>query len=344
MPMKRLSVAIASLLALACDIPTEAPKWDSTFVVQTEGTSLSVGQVLPSGVTLTNGNTAFLLSLSPAFFSSNLGFLCSGCQAFNGQFAPKPAFNSSFNTAIALPADVASATLSSGSVNVSITNGFSFDPLRPSATARGSLTITIRSGGVTVGTATVSGTTTSFGPGTTLNIAVPLTAGTVSGTLDVTVTVDSPAGDPAQINTSAVVSATATPSGIVITSAQVRVNGRVVNAVQTQLKLGNIDTFVSDHVKSGALLFTINNPFGITGNLTLTLTGGTRPVIKTVALGAGTTNVEVPFDQSDLQAILGHDVNMAISGTVTAASPITVTPTQTLSVTSKLKLIVTTGT
>lgn len=339
MPMNRLSVAIVALFVIACDVPTQLPKWDTTFVVQAEGTTLSVGQILPPSVTLTNNNTAFTLSLTPTNFSTSLGSLCQICAPLNGQTAPKPAFTGSFSSTIALPADVTSAALASGTINISIRNGFSFDPLRPSATARGSLAITIRSNNATVGTTTVSGTTTAFPAGTTLNLTVPLIPQTVAGSLDVTVTVDSPTGDPASINTAAQLTATATPTGLIVTSAQVKVTNQRVNAAQQQLNLASIDQFVTDHVKSGALLLTINNPFNVTGTLTLTLTGGTRTITKQIAVGAGQTNVEVTFDQSELQAILGRNVTMAISGLVSSAGNITVTPGQTLSVTSKLKLV-----
>ncbi|MGQ0815978.1 MAG: hypothetical protein ACT4O1_16225 [Gemmatimonadota bacterium] len=331
--------ALLFALTSACDVPTELPKWDTTFVVKSESTTFSVGQILPASVSLANNNSAFSLSLSPSSFSQTLGSLCAACGPLNNQTAPKPAFTQSFSTTVALPTDVRSAALTSGSINISIHNGFSFDPLRPSATARGKLTITITSAGNTIGSSVVDGATTAFPPGSTLPVTVPLTAGSISNSLLITVNVESPAGDPAQINSSQQLTATATPTAVTVSSAQINVTNRQVTAAQSELDLSGIDDFVIDHVKAGALLFAINNPFSVSGTLMLTLTGGDRTITKFVAVAPGQTNVEVPFDASELQAILGHTITMTLAGPVNAPAGVTVTPAQVLTVATRLKLI-----
>lgn len=332
---------LAALATSACDIPTGLPKWDTTFVVQAEGTSVSIAQFLPSSITLTNNNSAFALSLGSSTFGQTLGALCPPCAAFNGQTVPKPAFTGTFGTSISLPADVASASLASGTVQLSIQNNFSFDPIRPSATARGSLTATVRSGTTTLGTVTLNGTTNALPPGSTTQLTVPLNPGTVSGPLDVTVTLDSPAGDPVVVNTNALFNITATPTNILLSSAQVRVQNRQINAAQVTLNVGNIDQFIVDHVKSGALVLTINNPFNVTGAMTMTIVTGSTTITKTVNIAAGQTTVEVPFTQSELQSILGQsNVTLRLSGPVSSNGNVTVTPTQSLSFTALLRLII----
>ncbi|HUP90447.1 MAG TPA: hypothetical protein VM100_13905 [Longimicrobiales bacterium] len=336
-------VLLAALSATACDIPTGPPKWDSTFVVQSEGTTLSVSQLLPSSVTLANNGTSFALSLSPSTFSQSLGTLCGApCTAVNGATAPKPSFTGAFNTTIALPADVVSAALTGGSLNLAVTNNFSFDPIRPSATARGSIAITVTSGTVTVGNSTISGTTQALPPGTTTQLQVPLTAGTIAGPLAVTLTVTSPAGDPTQINTASTLSVTATANNLQVSSASVRVQNRQVTATQVNFNVGDIDEFIVDHLKEGALILTINNPFGVTGNLPLTINANGTVVTKSVAIAAGTSTVEVSFTQSELRSILGKsNVTLRIGpGAVNSAANVTVTPNQVLSVSTKLRIVV----
>ena len=331
-------VALAVLCIAACDIPTAPPKWDSTFVVQGEGTTLSVGQLLPASVTL--ANNSFALSLSPSTFSQNLGALCTACVALNGTTAPKPAFTGNMSTTIGLPADVVSAVLTSGTVNLNIANGLSFDPVRPSASATGSIVITITSGSSTLGSTTV---TTPLPAGASTQASVPL-AGAIGGPLSVAVVVNSPAGDATQINTASNLTVTATPSNLRASSASVRVQNRNVNAAQVSLDVGNIDDVVIENLKEGAFILTINNPFNVTGNLTLTVMTGPTVITKQLALAAGTSTVEVAFSQSELRQILGKSgVTMRISGPVTSANNVTMTPTQVLSVSSKLKLVVNVG-
>ncbi len=344
MPTIRLSVLAACALAVAsaCDIPTELPKWDTTFVVQAESTAFSVIQVLPSSVTLTNNGSAFSLSLSPTTLSERLGILCPACTALHGLVAPKPAFNDSFASTIALPADVAGASLTSGTINISLIHNFSFDPLRPGATARGSLTITARSGASTLGSATVNGVAQAFPTGSPLAVALPLGSGSISGPVVVTVTVNSPLGDATPIDTNQHIDATATPSNLVISTAQVRIQGRNVTATPVSLDVGDIDEFVTDHVKSGALILNINNPFNVSGTLTLAITGGTRPITKPIQVVPGQSTVTVSFDQSELRAFLGlgHDVALTITGAVSAPGNVTVTPAMVLTVNSQLKLVI----
>ncbi|MGQ0563388.1 MAG: hypothetical protein ACT443_16145 [Gemmatimonadota bacterium] len=330
------------MLALlgACDLPTELPKWDTTFVVEGEATTLSVGQILPSSMMPADDNSAFALSLTPTTFSERLAALCAPCVSLNNTTAPKPPFSGTFGASIPLPADVRSAVLTAGAVNITLQNGFSFDPLRPGAATRGDMTIAIRSGGTLVGSTAVSGTTTAFPSGAALQLTVPLTAGTISNALDVSVLVNSPPGDPVQITVNQRLFVTATPTGLRIASARVVVTNRQVTATPVQFDFSEVDEFIIDHVKSGSLLLAIDNPFDVTGNLTLTLTGGDREITKTVAVSGGQTDVEVVFAASELQAILGHIVVMSLAGPVSAPGEVNVAPAQVVRVASRLKLII----
>lgn len=341
-PKARAARFIAAALLLgACDIPTELPKWDTTYQVPAASTTLTVRDVLPGRVTLTANGLAFLVSFDQTTVSETLFDLCVPCRSFNGQFVPKPAFNVNFTTTTPLPQDLVSAALTSGALNLTVQNGFSFDPLRPSTTARGTITVTVRSGDVVVGSTTLSGVNTSLAPGATLPIAIPLVASNITGPLVATVNVDSPAGDPAQINTAQTLVVTARPNNIIASSARVLVQNKTVNGEAVTLDLTGIDDAIADRVRSGALVLSIVNPFGVAGpNLTLTFTGGDRTITKTVAVtAAATSTVEVPFDESELDAILQHNVVMKIFGAFTAPVAVNVTPTQVVSISADMKLV-----
>jgi len=149
------------LVALAaCDIPTSAPQWDQTWVVPGEDMSLSVAELLPSGVAMTPDSSAFVVSIDGTSVSFTLGDFCSQCAALNGTTAPKPAFDTTLTTVEMLPADLVSATVSGGQFSVTVQHQFSFDPLRPSpsdSTNTGYLTIAVRSAGRVVAMDSVDG-------------------------------------------------------------------------------------------------------------------------------------------------------------------------------------------
>jgi len=57
MTSPRRTFALAAITAVAvlvaCDIPTQAPIWDTTWQVPVNDDSIAVGQLLPGGVTST---------------------------------------------------------------------------------------------------------------------------------------------------------------------------------------------------------------------------------------------------------------------------------------------------
>src|SRR5438477_3190326 len=88
-----LTAAALAVLS-ACSIPTDAPKYDTEWNVPGKSTTISVNSLLPSGVSPTNDNSAFQVTVSPATstITRTLGQDCAACAALNGQTVPKPAF------------------------------------------------------------------------------------------------------------------------------------------------------------------------------------------------------------------------------------------------------------
>jgi hypothetical protein len=347
---RALALAFAAALAFlaGCDIPTSAPIVDSRWVVPSQSTSIGVANLLPSGVTVMADSSGFLVSASPASLSRSLAQDCDLCVPLNGSVAPVPAFVGMIALSSALPADVAAATLVGGALQVAVTNGYSFDPLRPSASAssaKGFAVITITSGGALLGKDSVNGATSALPPGGTLNRTIPL-AGSVTGAapLTMSVVVHSPGGDPVLIDASRVMSASITPTSLRVASVSVNVVNRAVSS-STTMNLEDIDSTIANHVQSGSLLMSIANPFSVSGSLTARFVpDGGVAMVKAVALSPGNSSPSVSFSAAELQTLLGHHVVLTFSGAVSGtAGSVAVSPRQIVLVNTHLDIALEVG-
>jgi hypothetical protein len=326
-----------ALLAGACDYPTSLPKWDTQWLVPAKSTTLSPGQLLPANVTLASDNSAFLASVAPVTISRTLGELCAAC--VNGQLAAKPFFTSTPTDTLRFPTGVSSATLAGGTVSISINNGLNFDPIRPGASARGSLQLTLTSGGSTVGTLTLDGNSDALPAGQTTTRTITLTAGAVSGKITVSMTVTSPQGDPVRLDTSQHFNVTATPQSIRFSDVTVSVTQKQVSVQQQTMNFSDVDQSVIDRVKDpSSLVLTINNPFAVTGTLTINFINAATPVTKQLTLSSGTTTQRVSFTHQELQSLLGREVTLSATGTVNAAAAVKITPSQVVQINTQLEL------
>ncbi len=340
--MKRLhllATACAAALLAACDVPTDVPKWDMTWSVPSKSTSISVNSMLPTGVSAQG--SSFYVNMSGVSIIRALGQDCSACQAADGLTIPKPAFTGTGTATVALPASVLSAALGTTTISVAIQHTFGFDPLRPSAAAgaaTGWIRLVVTSGGVVIGRDSINGATTALPTGPVLLRSIPLT-GTVSATdgVVVTSTISSPAGDPVQmIAARTMIFAVQNPS-LTVTSAQVRLTNQAVNAAATSMDLSGVDGAIRDRAMGGTLFLTIANPFSVTGALTLTFVGSSPAVSKSINLSAGNSTPSVVFTADELKALLGKNINLTVTGTV-SGNPVSVQPSQTVSVGTRLQV------
>ena len=340
------AIPLLALLAGGCDLPTSLPRWDTQWLIPVRNTSLSVAQLLPSSVSIASDNSAFLASVAPVTMSRSLGELCSACTA-SAIPVPKPAFTATVADTLRLPADVASATLAGGTVAVSITNGFGFDPIRPSAAARGSLTVTMASGSSPIGTLTLDGTTDALPANSTVERTVTLSGAAIGGKIAVQLIVDSPAGDPVRIDPGQRFSLRATPQSIRLSDVTVAVSQKRVTVQPVELNVGDIDPSLIDRVKAGALVLDIANPFNVAGNLTITIAGPSVNITRPIQLLPGNTAPRVQFTQQEIQSILGRSgVTLAATGLVSAihvdtlgaVGVVRVAPSQAVQVNAQLEL------
>lgn len=355
----RLSIVLLAAVG-ACEIPTKLPIWDQTWVIPGDSTQVSVSQLLPKTGELTvstsGGQPVFALSVAaPAPISRSLGQVCSPCAAANGTTVPKPAFTISDSTPVTLPTDLVAATIVSGGFTYTITNNFSFDPIRPNAAGApyGYFVIKVVNGSTLVALDSVDGSTVAVGKnGATLQRQLPLVVGnallsiTSSKPVEVYLTLNSPQGDPVTINTSQSFSVAIQPGTIALSQAQVQISNQTINAAQTTVDLSSVsDQTIVNRVQGGALKLNIDSPFGVQGTLTATFSvpGGAQ-IVKSIPLTtASTQTAVVPLTAAELRSLLGHTANLTVSGSVNSPSgSVTLTPTQALRVTSTFQITLST--
>jgi hypothetical protein len=343
--LRALTRVVLGALALtaACEvpsIPSDPPAIDIRWVVPAPTTRIAVASILPSGVTILSDSSGFTVSLPTANVTRTLGQDCGTCIAFNGTTAPKPAFTGTASMSSNLPADIASATLTGGTLAIVVNNNYTFDPIRPNGTTApfGFAVITVTNNGVQIGKDSVNGADLALPSGGSISRSINL-SGTITGTAPVvvTLTLNSPAGNPVLIDASRTISVSATPTNIRVASANVAVANKSISSTSS-FNLADIDKTISDKVQSGALLFTVTNPFNVSGTLTVRLTPDNgAPINKTVQLTAGNSTPSISFTQQELRSLLGHNVTVLYTGTVNSASgSINVTPKQAVIVASKL--------
>ncbi len=342
-------LGLAGLLALAwlmgaCDYPTSSPKWYTEWLLPIKNTRLTGAQLLPASVGMVPDNSAFLVAVPPTTMTRTLGELCGqACTSASGSSVPKPAFTANLVDTLALPDGVAAAQLVSGSVTISITNGFGFDPLRPSATARGSVTILLTNLGMTLGRLDLSGTDTALPPGTTLTRDMTLLANPVAGGSLLTVNVASPAGDAVWIDANQGLTVRATASPLRVTDITVTVNQKPVAVEAASLDLSDIDQSLIDRVHGGTLVVGTDNPFPITGPVMLSIEGGglSSPIKKALQLQTGQATQRIDFTLPELRSILGRaGLVVRGDGVVSGSTAVRFTPSQSVGITTELDLIV----
>jgi len=319
-PARPLRAALPAVLLAACELPTDIPNWEQRWIVAGDSTAMSVDRLLPSSVTPTADRSAFAVNVDGVDFRQSLGAMCAGCRPLQGAVAPKPAFDFRFADSVRLPDQVAAVTLVAGGVEVRLSHSFSFDPLRPSATARGRLIASLLHGGSTLASVTIRGEDESFPPNTPKIRTLALPSGTsIAGPIRVEVSIESPAGDPARIDTAAVLDVRAAPRDIRVSEARVRVQDKRVDVDAVQVDLQDVEPTIRNRVEGGAFVFELANPFPITGTLELRIQAGGRLITKSLSVSPGPSTQRVSFSRDELRAMFGNRNLMSASGPVSAA-------------------------
>jgi hypothetical protein len=358
-----------ALTVAACDVAQFAmdpkPRFTETWNLPGPSTHMSVAKLLPTNgtVSILPDSSAFSLQIDPVNITAGLGANCGPCSLLNGTNAPKPAFTMSPGNSTNLPSDIVGAAILSGQINLSLTNGLSFDPLYVNtgggSPPQGTMVIVVRSGSVVLGRDSVRGaavvspagpnpSNAPFAPGTTLNRTIVLNSGTIAGSLTIDFIVDSPLGDHlVPINVGGTFSATVSVPFINVASVSMNVPSRTFDS-------GTADSVefpaTGDYIVGLGLAMGITNPFPTIGaGLNLVFAWGPNPsdkISKPIALPSGcstapcTGTVNVSLDSAEVQQLLtgGDKVSIGITGNVSSTGPLTVTPKMEVGVTNRITL------
>ncbi|MFN0099281.1 MAG: hypothetical protein ACKVS7_11435 [Gemmatimonadaceae bacterium] len=365
--MYSLSLRRASRAALlmplavlaACDLPSEAPIFEQTWVVPADSVSVGVGNLLPSGVAVNGGGTAFVVTTPAANINTSLGAVCgqAACQSGVTVNAPVPAFTSSvgaFSSSIAFPVGVNSASVAGGTIAILITNNLGFDPLRPNGAAApyGRLIVTVTSG-TTARTDTIQGSASQgIANSASTNFSVTLPIGSYANTVSVAMSLVVPAGGNANLNAGNAISVNAMLQNLAVSQATVVVSNRAISTAPSEFDLDGLD--FDDEVQSGAIILDIANPFTAAGSLNVVINApmqGGSPAVniqKTIAISAQPNSSQtVALTRAELVSLLGKSgVTVSTNGTVTgtgAGNTVTVTPTSQITVRTQMQLILHVG-
>lgn len=361
--MPRLGRFVPSLALLgvaACDIPSEPPIFQQTWLVPADSVQVSVSTLLPADVSLTGGGTAFTATTPTVNFNATLSTLCGEpeCQVPGDVVVPStPAFTSPpgvLATSIAFPTGVQSVTISGGFLQVHVTNDLGFDPLRPNGASApfGTITFEISSGALTASTTFTGTAVQGLADGTMRTFAIPLPTGAYAGTIGVDVSFDVPAGGAATLNAANPLAVEASLQSVAISSADVVVDAKSVSATPEAYDLDDVD--LGDLIEGGGFVLTVVNPFNAQAALTLTLAApaqGGDPAVNIVKqfdmFASNTSVVDVILTKGELQSLVGKSgVTIGVAGTATgtgAGNTVTVTPTSRITVRTQLSLTINVG-
>lgn len=352
----------------ACDIPTSAPKaplYDTEWNIPSKSDTIAVDSLLPkdNSIRVNATKTAFLLTVSAVNTFRQLGLDCAACAAGTGTTIPKPAFSTTASATATLPAKLVTATLSAGdTLTLTLTNNYTFDPLKPSnpvvdntagncwkGQSTGYLVTTITSGGVVVGKDSINGATqTFFGTTKTLVRPVVLVGNVAQSTgLLVTSTLCSPPAGNVAMDASKTFAASGTVgNSFGVGSASIVVNAQTVNSAPSAVDLSSMSNAMVNHTKSGKMTLTIANPFSVAGSLTVNVSGaGTAiaPKSITIAATASALTDTISFTGAELQSMFGHSVTLSIGGSVSqTGASVTVHPADLLVMSTRLDVLIST--
>lgn len=328
-PRAIFAVAAALTVATGCDVPTEPPIVEQRWMVPVDETTLSVDELLPDAVS-TVGD-AFDISIDPVAASATLGELCPECALVDGTTAPVPAFEEDFVETQALPTEVISAEVTGGSVDLSIINGFSFDPLENG----GTMVVTIADdlSGDVLGEVTLDGATEPLPADTTVLRTIDLSPVTLTGPLRATVAVDAPGGQTAVIDVSDIIEVSADVTSLLVSSVTVDVGNQTVSFEDQAIDLEDIDADVTDRIVAGSIVLDVVNPFSVSvdGSVEIGSTSKTFSIA-----GSGPSTVTLDYTGDELRSFVGQP-NVFFSGSGTAnGTSVTIQPGQEMNIDATL--------
>lgn len=342
-------LVLTALAIVACEeFPTEAPMWEQTWALPGEDIIVGPADVLPATVSVTADGTAFETVAPGTDIQLSVGQMCSACQALDGSTAPKPAFTYTFNTTTSLPSELVSASVTGDQFALRLAHDLSFDPLRPSsdpADPRGYLLVEISSAGAVLARDSISGDDVAFDASVVLTPVLPIQPADATSTLDIDLTIFSPAGDDVQVDASDTLGIEVQPATVTFSEVTVQATGIAVDAIAAELDFAGVDSTLVDRIQSGVLRLEVDNPLDLQGTLDLDFDTGSQTTHKSLALAPGQSTLVLDFTATELRTLIGAgSVEVTAQGSLSASDgTITLQPGTTLVMESTFELVVLVG-
>jgi hypothetical protein len=346
-----------AFVALACQVPTDLPIWNTVWQVPADSSEVTVESLLPSSVTIVDvaGIKAFSFGLPAATTSTTLGESCYACASSAGMRIPKPAFTLSDSATVQLPTDVVTADIIGGAIDYTLTNGFSFDPVNPGAGSRGWIRIRVNSGSTLIARDSIDGSVLSLPAGamtyrTIEFLATPSSPIRLDGPVTLVATLFSPAGDSVTVNTSEQFSVTAAAHDITISQVAINVPSTSFTPQHATVDLSSLDR-ANGKITGGAVILSITNPFAVGGSLSLDFSAPNGAhVTKAFTLPVGGTGsapstTRLDLTAAEISSLVGQkNVAITVSGTVSSPNgPVAVTPVERMALTALVEATIVTG-
>jgi hypothetical protein len=318
----RRPLLVAALgLAAACDVPTSAPKWDTSWQVPVSEDSVTIGQLLPGGVSSTG--VLFNVAVQRDSVVTSLGAMCGGpCAAKHGTTDSLPAFSFTLFVEDSVPQNVVLVTPAPGSTySYQVKNDLSFDPLRPQGGVFGTLIVgLVDPDSNVIAVDTVRGQTVTVAPGTVLSRTMAMTSAGVKGPFQLAARVIVPAGAVVPIDTLSSITIRSTQDSVGLSSVRVVVDSLSIVSLSKDVDLTGLVGEFESSIQAAEVKITIQNPMSIGGAVQLNFQDGLGADIippKAFTLAPGSTVQTIGLTQAGILDLIEYGtVHLRITGVV----------------------------
>jgi hypothetical protein len=208
-------------------------------------------------------------------------------------------------------------------VSIALTHNFGFDPTQPSATARGSLVLTLSANGTVIATDTFHGETPWIrGSSLVRTLTVP-TGAVVAGPLVFKAVLTSPAGDTAVVDPNSALTVDVPTTTLAASSMAAVLTAQPLPPLHFFVNTSGVGPNPRSHIKGGVLTLAIANPVSASGTVTLNFTGGATSITpRTITLsGRAADSAQVTFSEQEMQSLIaGSAIQVTTSGTVSGSA------------------------
>lgn len=331
---RRVPAVATALLSLglgACDASVTA----TAEHVELAGATLRItaADLLPEGLATSYGGRSFRLTTGRADIFATLDQLCDAsiCRAYSTVYAPSAAFATApgrLGAVFSLPAEVRSAEVIRGWVELRIDNDLGFDPLRPNGMSGPYGYLIVRTSTVAGASRadTIRGWRRALPNGQTTTFRLPLPTGAYEDAVHVDVALSAPQGQPAPIDRFNSIRIGISFVDVSVTRAQVALVAQPVDAVPADLDLsGVVDR---REARRGSLRLAVQNPFAASTHMQLEIKaqdadGLPWTLVRSVALGADAeSELELPLSRDEIRRLTGSThATLRLSGAMTGNDP-----------------------